>query len=67
MYDVDITDAPVAESFHESSTLTPGNQMTTFEIEGIKFGVLICFDIYFDEFAKLYRKEGLSYTYLYII
>jgi len=58
LYDVDITDYNPPTSYHETHYLTPGNQVTTFEIEGIKFGLLICNDIMYDEWAKLYRKEG---------
>lgn len=46
--------------FTESSALTPGNQVTTFEMDGIKCGLAICYDMYFEEFAKLYRKAGVE-------
>lgn len=46
--------------FTESSVLTPGNQVTTFQIDGVKCGLAICYDMYFEEFAKLYRKTGVE-------
>lgn len=46
--------------FTESSALTPGNQVTTYEIDGVKCGLAICYDMYFEEFAKLYRMAGVE-------
>lgn len=50
--------------FTESSTLTPGNKVTTFEIDGVKCGVAICFDINFGEFFHLYRLEGVQLMFV---
>lgn len=46
--------------FTESSVLTAGNQVTTFKIDGVKCGLAICYDMYFEEFAKLYRMAGVE-------
>lgn len=55
LFDIDIKNV---YKFTESSALTPGNNVTTFEIDGTKCGLAICYDMYFEEFAKLYRKAG---------
>lgn len=57
LFDIDIKDV---YKFTESSVLTPGNQVTTFEMDGIKCGLAICYDVYFEEFAKLYRIAGVE-------
>ncbi|XP_034112930.1 omega-amidase NIT2 isoform X1 [Drosophila nasuta] len=44
--------------FKESETLSPGNEFTTFKIEGRKIGIGICYDIRFEEMARLYRNDG---------
>lgn len=45
-------------TFRESDTLSPGDSLTTFEAKGCKFGVGICYDIRFEEMARLYRNRG---------
>uniref|UniRef100_A0A6M2DNP3 omega-amidase n=1 Tax=Xenopsylla cheopis TaxID=163159 RepID=A0A6M2DNP3_XENCH len=45
-------------AFKESSVLTPGECLTTFEIDKVKIGVGICFDIRFGEMAQIYRNQG---------
>lgn len=57
LFDIDIKNV---YKFTESAVLTPGREMTTFEIDGIKCGLAICYDMYFEEFAKLYRKAGVE-------
>lgn len=42
----------------EVSTLTAGNDITTFQVDDVKCGVAICYDSTFDEFVKLYGKVG---------
>lgn len=44
--------------FKESETLSPGNEFTIFEIDGHKIGIGICYDMRFEEMAKIYRKAG---------
>lgn len=44
--------------FKESETLSPGNQFTIMEVDGHKIGIGICYDMRFDEMAKIYRKAG---------
>jgi len=42
----------------EVSYLKPGNEVTTFEIDGVKFGLAICYDGFHHEFINLYAKLG---------
>lgn len=42
----------------EVNRFSPGNDMTTFEVNGIKCGVAICYDGFFEEFIKMYTKAG---------
>lgn len=42
----------------EVSAFTPGDDITTFQIDDVKVGVCICWDACYDEFIKLYRKVG---------
>lgn len=44
----------------EVSTLTAGNDITTFHVDNVKCGVAICHDVSFDEFIKIYGKVGES-------
>jgi len=56
LFDIDIKEANY--SISESAAFTPGKTLTTFTIEGIKFGMGICFDIYFDEYCRALRNAG---------
>ncbi|XP_044758736.1 omega-amidase NIT2 [Coccinella septempunctata] len=55
LFDIDI---PGGITFKESDILRPGNNLETFNIKDIKFGLGICYDMRFEELAKLYRLEG---------
>ena len=55
LFDIDIKDKI---TFRESDTLSPGEELTTFEAKGCKIGVGICYDIRFEEMARLYRNRG---------
>ena len=50
LFDCDI---PGGAFFHESETLTAGNEVTVFDTEYGKIGLMICFDIRFPELARL--------------
>ncbi|XP_018330303.1 omega-amidase NIT2-like [Agrilus planipennis] len=53
LYDVDI---PGGITFKESDILTSGNKLQTFSIsDNIKIGIAVCYDLRFEELAKLYR------------
>lgn len=45
----------------EVDKLTAGNDITTFQVNGFKCGVAICYDANFDEFVKLYGKAGMRW------
>ncbi|KAG5890845.1 hypothetical protein JTB14_016278 [Gonioctena quinquepunctata] len=55
LFDIDI---PGKITFKESDVLSPGNELVTFDFEGVKVGLGICYDLRFEEFAKLYRLQG---------
>lgn len=55
LFDVDIKGG---QRFKESDSLNPGNQITTFDTEFGKFGLMICFDIRFPELARLMQLDG---------
>lgn len=44
--------------FKESDVLSPGNEFTIINVEGTKIGIGICYDIRFEEMARIYRNEG---------
>lgn len=44
--------------FKESETLSAGNDFTTINVDGHKIGIGICYDIRFEEMARLYRNDG---------
>jgi omega-amidase len=55
LFDIDI---PGGITFKESEILSGGNELITFDICGISVGLGICYDLRFEELAKLYRKNG---------
>ena len=57
LFDIDF---PGRITFKESDSLTGGSELATVTIGDIKIGLGICYDIRFDELAKLYRKEGCN-------
>lgn len=57
LFDIDI---PGEITFKESETLSAGKNLTTLTIGEFKIGIGICYDIRFEELAKLYRKQGCN-------
>lgn len=58
LFDMDI---PGICTFKESDVLTPGDSFTTFDVdERLKVGLGVCYDIRFDEFARVYQNMGCS-------
>lgn len=55
LYDIDI---PNGVTFKESNVLSPGNSLATFETEFCKIGLGICFDLRFEEMARIYSKQN---------
>jgi omega-amidase len=45
---------------HEDRAFSPGTGLATFSIDGIRFGLAICYDLRFPELFRLYRSEGVQ-------
>lgn len=45
--------------FKESDVLSAGNKLATLELDGFKIGIGICYDIRFEELARIYRNNGI--------
>lgn len=54
MFDVDL---PTGETARESATYEPGDRAVTAEVEGVKLGLTICYDL---RFPALYRALALA-------
>ncbi|CAH2087220.1 unnamed protein product [Euphydryas editha] len=57
LFDIDI---PNKITFKESEVLSAGDQITTFDYQGIKIGIGICYDLRFIEMSHLMAKQGCS-------
>lgn len=55
LFDINI---PGGITFRESDVLTGGKDLAIVPIDGAKIGIGICYDIRFDELARLYRNQG---------
>nr|XP_044248978.1 omega-amidase NIT2-like [Drosophila takahashii] len=55
LFDVDI---PGGITYVESARFTPGSEYSIFEVDGHKIGLGICYDIRFEEMARVYRNAG---------
>lgn len=44
--------------FKESDVLSAGNKLTILNVDDFKIGIGICYDIRFEEFARIYRNNG---------
>lgn len=55
LFDIDV---PGGQRFFESDTFTPGDSVTVFDSPWGRIGVEICFDIRFQELARLTALEG---------
>lgn len=58
LFDIDI---PGGITFKESDVLCGGGDIVTFEMFGITVGLGICYDLRFEELAKLYRIKGTDH------
>ena len=56
LFDINVTGG---QSFMESDTFTPGDEVTTFQTPWGKFGVMICYDIRFPELSRLLALDGV--------
>lgn len=55
LFDIDIEGG---QTFKESDTLTPGEQVTVVDTPFGKMGVMICYDLRFPELARLMVQQG---------
>ena len=55
LFDVDI---PGKITYKESEIFTPGDKLGLFELEGLVFGLGICYDLRFPELALVMRQSG---------
>lgn len=55
LFDIDIKGKI---TFQESKVLSGGDTLTTFDVKGCKIGLGICYDIRFEEMARIYRNMG---------
>ena len=53
-----------AFGFGESSAITPGKDPFMAELDGLKFGVAICYDIRFPEIFRYYAVKGAEVVFL---
>lgn len=44
--------------FKESEVLSAGDQLAILNLDGFKIGIGICYDIRFEELARIYRNKG---------
>lgn len=61
LYDVDL---PGRAVYKESDTVIPGDRITTTEIEGIKCGMSICYDLRFPELFRLQTLGGARILFI---
>ncbi|XP_013182967.2 omega-amidase NIT2-A isoform X1 [Amyelois transitella] len=57
LFDIDV---PNKITFKESDVLSAGDQITTFDYEGVRIGIGICYDVRFGEMAHLMANKGCS-------
>lgn len=55
LFDVDIEGQP---AFRESDSIAPGDQVVTFDMDGTKVGLAICYDLRFPELFRLLALAG---------
>lgn len=63
LFDIDI---PNGITFKESDILSSGSGFTMCEMYGVNVGFGICYDLRFEEIAKIYRKQGNFNTQIYV-
>ena len=61
LFDIDVAGG---QSFRESDTLSPGEQITTFPTEFGLMGLCICFDFRFEEMARVMSLRGAKVLFV---
>lgn len=57
LFDIDVTGGI---RFKESEVLSAGDKLAIINLDGFKIGIGICYDIRFEELARIYRNKGMS-------
>ncbi len=57
LFDIDVEDG---QYFKESDTLTPGDEITVFDTDFGRVGLMICYDIRFVEVARVMAMKGVD-------
>lgn len=52
------------QSYSEVEVFSPGNSFVTFEIQGVKVGILLCYDIRFPQPSTLLANKGVQILFL---
>lgn len=55
MFDVNLDGVA---SFHESDTVAPGDEIVTFELDGVTVGLATCYDLRFPEIFRILALKG---------
>lgn len=55
MFDIDLAGN---ESYRESATTAPGDEIVTVEIDGVRLGLTICYDLRFPELYRILALRG---------
>lgn len=61
LFDIDIPDKI---TFKESDTLSAGDDLPLFEWQGLKFGVIICYDCRFPELSRILAAKGAQIIFI---
>jgi len=61
LFDVDL-DADT--SYRESETIAPGDEIVAFDLDGIRIGLAICYDLRFPELFRILALEGAEVVVL---
>lgn len=61
MFDVDLEGS---ESYRESATMVPGDEIVTFDLDGITVGLAICYDLRFPELFRILALKGAEVVIL---
>lgn len=55
LFDIDVKDGI---RFRESETISAGDKLAFLNLDGFKIGIGVCYDIRFEELARIYRIHG---------
>ncbi|MBQ8089882.1 MAG: carbon-nitrogen hydrolase family protein, partial [Pyramidobacter sp.] len=61
LFDIDV---PGGQRFKESETLTAGDEITTFDTEVGRMGLLICYDFRFPEMSRVMANRGAKVIFV---